>query len=214
MGCVGTLGGEWWGCPLIRMWLFQFLLDDWEFPLTYPSHSAFPFFKKIFFNVYSFFERERETECESGRGKERRRHRIRSRLQALSCRHRARRGTRTQEPWDHDLTWSRTLNQVSYPGAPHLAFSIDLTSSSTFRWDTGEGRALSLPQQWGAWCRSPSGRDTICLAFWITVRCCAVACLSILTSYWRESTYGPRDIDDLLLKFSQKKVMKCLCLIL
>ena len=43
--------------------------------------------------AYSFFLclflRKRETEHERGRGRERGRHRIRSRLQALSCRHRA-----------------------------------------------------------------------------------------------------------------------------
>ena len=42
------------------------------------------------------FETERETETETedeqGRGKETGRHRIRSRLQALSCQHRAQRG--------------------------------------------------------------------------------------------------------------------------
>ena len=53
-----------------------------------------------------------------GRGRERGRHRIRSRLQALSCQHRAQCGARTHELWDHDLSWSWTLNQLSHPGAP------------------------------------------------------------------------------------------------
>ena len=61
---------------------------------------------------------ERETEHEQGRGRERGRHRIQSRLQVLSCRHRARRGARTHEPRDHDLSRSRTLNRLSHPGAP------------------------------------------------------------------------------------------------
>ena len=41
-----------------------------------------------------------------------------NRLQALSCQHRARRGARTHELWDHDLSLSRTLNRLSHPGAP------------------------------------------------------------------------------------------------
>ena len=38
-----------------------------------------------------------EKECEQVRDRERGRHRIRSRLQALSCQHRARRGARTHK---------------------------------------------------------------------------------------------------------------------
>ena len=44
------------------------------------------------------FLRDRETECKLGRGRERGRHRIRSRLQALSCQHRAQCGAQTREP--------------------------------------------------------------------------------------------------------------------
>ena len=58
-----------------------------------------------------------ETDREWGRGRERGRHRIWSRLQALNWQHRARRGARTHELWDHDLSWSRTLNWLSHPGA-------------------------------------------------------------------------------------------------
>ena len=73
----------------------------------------------IFFNVYLFLrERERETEHEQGACRERGRHRTRSRLRALSCQHRTRHGARTHKPWDHDLSWSRTLNQLSHPGSP------------------------------------------------------------------------------------------------
>ena len=87
-----------------------------------------------FFNVYLFL-RHRETEHEQGRGRERGRHRIRSRLQALSCQHRARRGARTHRPWDHDLSRSWTLNRLSHPGAPssistyRLSWSIVLSTS-------------------------------------------------------------------------------------
>ena len=66
--------------------------------------------------------RETETECEWVRGREKGRHRIQSRLQAPSCQHRARRGARTHGLWDHDLSWSRTLNRLSHPGAPTVRF--------------------------------------------------------------------------------------------
>ena len=77
----------------------------------------------LFFFVMFFkfiFERQRETEHELGRGRERGRHRIWNRLQALSGQHRARRRVRTHGPWDHDLSWSRTLNWPSHPGAPTI----------------------------------------------------------------------------------------------
>ena len=64
--------------------------------------------------------RQRETEHEQERGRERGRHRIWSRLQALSCQHRARCGARTHGLRDHDLSWSQTLNQLNHPGAPDI----------------------------------------------------------------------------------------------
>ena len=67
-----------------------------------------------------FWQRERETEHERARGRERGRHRIQSRLQALSCQHRAPHGARTHRPRDHDLSRSRTLNRLSHPGAPGI----------------------------------------------------------------------------------------------
>ena len=75
----------------------------------------------IFFNVYLVL-RQRETEHEWGRGRERGRHKIRSRLQALRHQPRDWRGARTHKPWDHDLSWSRTFNRLSHPGAPPLPF--------------------------------------------------------------------------------------------
>ena len=54
-------------------------------------------------------QRERETQNQS-------------RLHALSCQHRARRGARTREPRDHDLSQSRTLNRLSHSGAPQREF--------------------------------------------------------------------------------------------
>ena len=64
-----------------------------------------------------FWERERQTECKHDRGRERGRHRIRSRLQVLSCQHKAQRKALTHEPWDHDLSPSQMLNRLSHPGA-------------------------------------------------------------------------------------------------
>ena len=62
----------------------------------------------------------RERACEWGRGRERGRRRIQSRLQALSCQHRARHGARTHNLRDHDLSQGRMLNLLSHPGAPKV----------------------------------------------------------------------------------------------
>ena len=61
----------------------------------------------------------------SGGGAEREGDRIWSRLQALSCQHRARCGAQTHELWDHDLGQSQTLNQLSHPGAPSKTHSLN-----------------------------------------------------------------------------------------
>ena len=71
---------------------------------------------------------ETETEREQGRGRERGRHRIWSRLQALSCRHRAWRGAQTHKPRDHDLSRCRTLNRLSRPGIPRNIRSLVQTA--------------------------------------------------------------------------------------
>ena len=57
-----------------------------------------------------------EAEHERGRRRKRERPRIPSRLQALSCQHRASRGARIHELWDHDLSQSPTFNWLSHPG--------------------------------------------------------------------------------------------------
>ena len=67
-----------------------------------------------------FWERGRESKQE--RSRDRGRHRIQSRLQVPSCQHRARRGAWTHQPWDHDLSWSQTLNWLSHPGTPMIIF--------------------------------------------------------------------------------------------
>ena len=54
------------------------------------------------------------------------RHRIQSRLQALSCQHRAWCGAQTHELWDHDLRQSRTLNWLGHPGTPEFLVLIQV----------------------------------------------------------------------------------------
>ena len=78
------------------------------------------FFLSLFYFILFYFERERER-VQAGQGqRERGRHRIRSRLRAPSRQHRARRGARTHEPRDYDLSRNWTLNRRSHPGAPGL----------------------------------------------------------------------------------------------
>ena len=89
----------------------------------------------IFFKHLFIIERQRDTECEQGRGRERGRHRIWSRLQALSCQHRAWCGARTHKLRDHDLSWSQKLNWLSHPGAPvnkYFSFWCNLVFFSLF----------------------------------------------------------------------------------
>ena len=76
---------------------------------------------KFFFNIYLFL-RQRETEHEWGEGQREGDTEFGSRLQAPSCQHRARRGARTCEPQDHDLSRSRTLNRLSHPSTPNRSF--------------------------------------------------------------------------------------------
>ena len=70
----------------------------------------------LFLMFISFWETDRQTECEQGRARGRGRHRSWSRLQALSCQHRARHEARTHGPRDHDLSWRWMLKQLSHPG--------------------------------------------------------------------------------------------------
>ena len=71
---------------------------------------------KIVLMFISFWGKERERE--QGRDRERDTHRIQSRLQALSCQHRAPRGAQTHEQGDHDLSRIWTLNRLRHPGVP------------------------------------------------------------------------------------------------
>ena len=104
-------------------------------------------FKKNFSCFYLFLKvRERETEHEKGRSRERRRHRIRSRLQALSCQHRAQSGAWTHVPWDHDLSWSWTLNRLSHPGTPML-FIFETEREHTHKPWRGRQKGRENPKQ-------------------------------------------------------------------
>ena len=85
------------------------------------------YFFNLFFNICLW---ETEIEHEWGRGRERGRHRIPSRLQTLSCQHRARHGAQTHGPRNHDLSWSRPHNWLSHPGAPIKKFLM-----FTYFWD-------------------------------------------------------------------------------
>ena len=106
----------WRGAQTHRLWDHDL---SWSWLPNRLSHPGAP---KTFFLMLIYFW-ERKTEQEWGRGRERGRHRIGSRFQALSCQHRAWHGAWTRELRDHDLSRSRTLNQLSYPGAPSTMFS-------------------------------------------------------------------------------------------
>ena len=59
-------------------------------------------------------------------------------IQALSCQHRARRGARTHEPGDHDLSRSQTPDPLSHPGAPLFfltVFTADLFVRTQMWWN-------------------------------------------------------------------------------
>ena len=72
-----------------------------------------------FFNVYLFL-RETETEHKRVRGGERGRHRIRSRLQALSCQHRAQ---RRGGPTNHEImTWAKIRHLTNWATQALLAW--------------------------------------------------------------------------------------------
>ena len=104
-----------------------------------------------------FWEREREREW--GKGRARGRHRIWSRLQALSCQHRARHGAQTHTLWDGDLSRSQMLNYLT-----NWATQAPPCSSSFLTWrvtqrkqstvstsNVGNGKSIC---KWHIWLRS------------------------------------------------------------
>ena len=121
------------GCPeLLRCCVFGLTNSDLEYSevnLTSVEAVNISWFvvKHCFFflifNVYLFLrDGERQSVSGGGAERERARHRIWSRLQALICQHRARRGSRSHEPWDHDLSRSWMFNRLSLPGTPIYLF--------------------------------------------------------------------------------------------
>ena len=81
-------------------------------------------YSRFFFYVYLFL---RERERVSGEGqRERGRHRIRSRLQALSCQHRAWCSVPTHRPRDHDLCWSRRLTSWATQAPLYFLFKEEI----------------------------------------------------------------------------------------
>ena len=68
------------------------------------------------FKVYLFWERQRAQAGQGQRGGQK----IRSGLWALCWQQRARCGALTHEPWDHGLSPSWMLNQLSHPSAPSV----------------------------------------------------------------------------------------------
>ena len=102
-----------------------------------PTHSALGVCLNYFFNICLFLrDRERQSMSEGRAERERVGHRIRSRLQALSCQHRARRGAQPHQRQDHNLSRSQTFNQLSHPGAPgyilHMLYTMMKIASHDF----------------------------------------------------------------------------------
>ena len=87
-------------------------------------------------------EREK-TEHKRGRGKEGGRQTMQSRLQSLSCQHRAWCWAWTHGPWDDDLSQSWTLNWLSHPEAPEC-LSV---SGREREWEQGKGRERDRQRQ-------------------------------------------------------------------
>ena len=70
-------------------------------------------------------ERKRERETQNSK-----------QAQAPSCHHRAQCRARTHKPWDHDVSRSWTLNQLSHPGTPLLVhfYLLSLTWAGRQEW--------------------------------------------------------------------------------
>ena len=101
----------------VRSW------PGWSRTLNRLRHPGAPTF-------IHFWEMERDRAW-AGEGQRERQTIIRSRLQPLSCQHRAWRGARTCEPRDHDLSQNGKLNRLSHAGAPWgYSLNTDLYSGS------------------------------------------------------------------------------------
>ena len=103
-------------------WAFQVMSHSRSVKSQHCLVFLFVYGSLFFFFLMFIFERERQST--SGGGAEREGDRTGSRLQAPSCQHRVRRGARTHKPWDHDLSRSPMLRQLSHPGAPCIWFTL------------------------------------------------------------------------------------------
>ena len=143
-------------------------------PLSVPQFPGFRFgvhlstlfiFSKIFFDVYFW---ETETECEWERGRERGRQGIRSKLQTLSCQHRAQCRAWTHKPWDLDLSQSWTLNLLSHPGVPCIFLLLNCgTQRQRLRHRFLQGRNQGPCDRW--YQPNPSLPPVLCGPGWTQV---------------------------------------------
>ena len=90
---------------------------------------------------------EREGQSASRGWTERERRRIQSRLQGLSCQHRAGHGAQTHELCNSDLSRSRTLNRRSYPGALEGSWNELVKGTLPLMF----GFSLKKIYSWGTW---------------------------------------------------------------
>ena len=118
------------------------IIQYWEAVKFMEKNGSFPNSSLFHFSNFYLFLRERKKQNVSRGEAERGRHRIWSRLQALSCQHRVPRGARTHEIRDRDLSQSRTLNQLSHPGAPSPTFK-ELTGQLGTREESKRQAGLS-----------------------------------------------------------------------
>ena len=127
-----------------------------------------------FFLFYCLFLRERESTGEEERERE-----TEDPKQALRWQQRAQCGVQTHELWDHDLSWSWMLNQLSHPGAPFPQNFKGLTPLfSTFQ-DYLPVWSLELCKQSGWFlCFFPLKILSLCLWIWNSTICFAMGLFS------------------------------------
>ena len=139
---------SWWRCKR-ALWLpaadsgvwyyfsMLYLPDQWSHlvynvtgHITIPGLCFYLLIKNFVSCLFAYLFRETQRQSASRGGSERRRHRIWNRLHGLSCQHRAWGWTWTHEPWDHDLSRSPTLNELSHPGRASRALLLNSIAPS------------------------------------------------------------------------------------
>ena len=96
-------------------------LSWWRLQVCWKSCALFIYLFFLYNFLMFIFEREGETEHEQGRGREGdTESKAASRLWAVSTELNT--GLKLNKLWDRDLSRSRTLNQLSHPGAPRHIF--------------------------------------------------------------------------------------------